>query len=107
MIQPEDPQQTALAIYREYLRALGSGDGQYFHGACPPKGDPDLMSSPRLTRSDGLREGSKESARYGYSRGVEGGSVAARKEPVPQQGAFATELDLLRVIGKEREFRRF
>jgi len=108
MIQPEDISRKALAIYREYMRAWVEGDSQYFPRRVPAQRDPgpDVVTAIDLVRR--LREGSKEVQGYGYS--VEWQEVQSRrhgKNLFPSKVLFATELDLLRLIGKEKEFRRF
>lgn len=108
MIQPEDISRKALAIYREYLRAWVQGDGQYFPRRVPAQRDPGPDVVTAIDQVRRLREGSKEMLGYGYS--VEWQEVQSRrhgKNLFPSKVLFATELDLLRLIGKEREFRRF
>lgn len=108
MIQPEDISRKALAIYREYLRAWVQGDGQYFPRRVPAQRDPgpDVVSAIDQVRR--LREGSKEVLGFGYS--VEWQEIQSRrhgKNLFPSKVLFATEPDLLRLIGKETEFQRF
>jgi hypothetical protein len=108
MIQPEDISRKALAIYREYMRAWIEGEGGYFPRRIPAQTNPGADVVAAIDKVRRLREGSKDVLGYGYS--VEWKEVQSRrhgKNFFPIKVFIATELDLLRLVGKEKEFRRF
>lgn len=108
MIQPDDISRKALAIYREYLRSWVEGDPGYFPRRVPAKMDPGPDVVAAIDNVRRLREGSKDVLGYGYS--VEWKELQSRrhgKNLFPSKVFIATELDLLRLVGKESEFRRF
>jgi hypothetical protein len=108
MVQPEDILKKAHRIYSEYLRAWLSGDGAFFPRMVPAQRNPgeDLASAIRMVRR--LREGSKEVVGYGYS--VEWREVRSRKlgrNLFSERISFPSHDDLIRFVGKQREFLAF
>lgn len=108
MIQPDDISRKARAIYREYMRAWVEGAPQYFPRRVPAQTNPgaDVVAAIDMVRR--LREGSKDVLGYGYS--IEWNEIQSRrhgKNLFPGKVFIGTEIDLLRLVGKEKEFRRF
>lgn len=108
MIQPDDISRKALAIYREYMRSWIEGATQYFPRHVPAHTNPGADVVAAIDKVRRLRDGSKDVLGYGYS--VEWKEVQSRrhgKNLFPSKVVIATELDLLRLVRKEKEFRRF
>ena len=108
MVQPEDIQRKAEAIYLDFLRAWLDGEESYFPRTVPAQRNPgdDLLSAIRAVRR--LRDGSREVLGYGYN--VEWREVNSRKfgrNLFPERITFQTQEDLLRFVSKQREFARF
>ena len=109
MVKPEDIRRKAENIYTDFLRAWVAGDGASFFPRLVPTernlGD-DVADAIRCVRA--LREGSKEATGYGYS--VEWREVNSRtfgRNQFPQRIRFDTRDDLLRLVGKQRDFAKF
>jgi hypothetical protein len=108
MVQPEDILKKAHRIYAEYLRACLGGDGAFFPRMVPAQKHPgdDLPSAIQMVQR--LREGSKEVVGYGYT--VEWREIRSQKlgrNLFPQRISFASHDDLVRFVGKQREFLAF
>lgn len=106
MIQPEDIRRKAENLYPEYLRAWLDGDEAFFPRLIPSRRTPDaddLRAAIQSVRK--LREGSKEVVGFGYT--VQWQEINSRKfgrNQFPARISFETAGDLLRFIGKQREF---
>lgn len=108
MIEPDDIARKALAIYREYMRSWVEGATHYFPRRLRAQTDPGADVVSAIDKVRRLRDGSKDVLGYGYS--VEWKEVQSRrhgKNLFPSKIYIATELDLLRLVGKEKEFQRF
>jgi hypothetical protein len=108
MIDPAGIRHQAQRLYGEYVAAWLAGDESFFPCVIrgrktPAKGDVALVAQA-VQR---LREASKEVCGYGYSvTWREINSRAFGRNAFPEQIAFETPADLLRFLGKEREFAR-
>lgn len=109
MVQPEDIHRKAHRIYAEFLRAWVADNGISFFPRLVPTErnlNDDIAEAIRSVRA--LRDGSKEVVGYGYT--VEWRDVNSRmlgRNWFPQRIIFETRDDLLRLIGRQREFERF
>lgn len=109
MVQPEDIRRKSEPLYGEFLRAWLAGNGDAFFPRLVPTertlGN-DVAEAARLVRT--LRDGSKEAIGYGYT--VEWREVNSRalgRNLFPQRVTFDSPDDLLRFVGKQREFAVF
>jgi len=106
MTNPREIRRKAENLYGEFLRTWAAGTADaFFPRVVPadrrPEGNP--AEAARAVRE--LREGSKERLGYGYA--VEWEEVKSRqfgRNPFPRRIVFETRGDLLRLIGKQREF---
>jgi hypothetical protein len=106
MIQPEDIRRKAENLYPDCVRAWLDGDEAFFPRVIPARKTPDdgdLAGAMQSVRR--LREGSKEMVGFGYT--VQWREVNSRKfgrNQFPVRILFEARADLLRFIGKQREF---
>lgn len=108
MIDPAAIHRQAERLYREYLTAWLSGIESFF--PCTLRGRKMPASGDLALAADSmrrLREASKEARGFGYS--VTWREVNSRtfgRNLFPENIAFETPADLLKFLGKEREFAR-
>lgn len=109
MVQPEDIRRKAEHVYAEFLRALVAGtDGSFFPRLVPTERELGDDVADAIRSVCALRDASKEVVGYGYT--IEWREVNSRtlgRNLFPQRITFETSDDLLRLIGKQREFTRF
>lgn len=108
MVQPEDIRRKAEAIYSEFLRAWLGSNHSFFPRVVPIQRDLEDDLSTAIQSVRRLREGSREIVGYGYN--VEWREINSRKfgrNMFPGRITFETQEDLLRFIGKQREFALF
>lgn len=105
MIQPPDIRRKAENLYEAFLHAWVAGEDGFFPKIVPSRKDlpADMAAAVRAVQQ--LRDGSKEAQGYGYS--ICWREVNLRKygrNQIPEQISFETREDLLRFVGKEKEF---
>ena len=106
MIQPDDIRRKAELLYPAAIQAWLTGDETFFPHIVRSRKTPDsgdLASAIQAVRR--LREGSKESRGFGYK--VEWREINSRtfgRNLFPDRILFESREDLLRLIGKQREF---
>lgn len=109
MITPEQVRQKAANLYRELLGAELRGEAAAFFPRvlpCNKRAVGNLATAAESVRE--LRRQSKEACGFGYA--VEWTEVSSRtygKNGFPARVVFETESDLVRLIGKEKEFQAF
>lgn len=107
MIQPEEIRRKAENLYPQFLRAWLGGE-QFFPRHVPCRKDLDESLAAAMASVQRLRADAKESRGFGYTvEWVERNSRAHGKNHFPQRIVFETELDFLKYVGKECEFRKF
>lgn len=107
MIQPDVIRRKAVNLYPKYLRAWLDGE-PFFPRDIPSNKKLDENLATAAESVQRLRSGSKESLGYGYT--VEWETINSRRHgrnEFPQRVLFETPADLLKFIGKEREFSQF
>jgi hypothetical protein len=109
MIQPEDIRRKAENLYPLCLRAWLEGDEDFFPRTIPARKTLDAGNpSAAIHAVRRLREESKEVTGFGYT--VQWREVKSRnfgRNQFPARILFETPDDLLRLIGKQREFKLF
>ncbi len=107
MIQPEQIRRKAENLYPQYLRAW-LDEEPFFPRQIPCGKELDESLSAAIASVQRLRADAKESRGFGYSiEWIERSSRMHGKNAFPQRIVFQTELDFLKYLGKEREFKRF
>ncbi len=109
MITAEQIRQKAERLYAKVLRAWLEGDESFFPRTVPSPKTLDEKDIPSAIRAvQRLRNSSKEMLGYGYT--VEWASRRSRKfgqNEFPQRILFESREDLLRLIGRRKDFRDF
>lgn len=107
MISPEELKERAEKIFGQFLRAWVAGEPFFPKEVrCDKRPPADIAMAARAVEA--LRAAAKESTGYGYS--VEWQEVNSRtfgRNKLPQRIYFAEPPDLLRFVGKTRQFERF
>lgn len=105
MISPQDIRKKAENLYGEYLRSWVRGEDSFFPRPVPVSRVPNTDVAVAAQEVQTLRAGSKQVVGYGYS--IDWEEINSRRfgrNQFPRRIFFETREDLLRVIGKQREF---
>ncbi len=107
MIQPDEIRRKAEKLYPAFLRAWLAGESYFPHTIpCDKQLDDNLTAASESIRQ--LKLEARETRGYGYSvEWEERRSRTHGRNSFPRRIVFETQDDLLRYIGKEREFARF
>ena len=107
MIQPEDIRRKADNLYPLFLRAWLTGDG-FFPRLIPSDKGLEQNLAAAVESIQRLRDESKESRGFGYTiEWKERKSRTHGSNLFPHRITFETRADLLRYIGRQREFDAF
>lgn len=107
MIQPEDIRRKARNLYPAF-QAAWLDDAPFFPRVIPADKSVDGNLAAAIESIQRLRAASKEQAGYGYSiEWEERNSRTHGRNRFPRKFFFETPQDLLKLIGKEREFAQF
>lgn len=108
MIQPTDIRRKADNLYGKFVREWLAGNDSFFPRVIPSQLNPDPESASTIDAVRALRDASKEVMGFGYS--VEWREINSRRfgrNHFPARIVIETPDDLLRLIGRTQDFRKF